>query len=139
MEGNRHYLLIDEAGRILAGWSDGPFPDRDTSGAVLLREDGGYQFRLFPGGEENPPLTDETGAHLWRYENGQVRAGTAGELAAERAEIEANTPPPAPTDAEKIAELESEKTLLEAQVSALSEQNDFQEELIVELANVVYA
>ena len=92
MEGNRHYLLIDEAGRILAGWSDGPFPDRDTSGAVLLREDGGYQFRLFPGGEENPPLTDETGAHLWRYENGQVRAGTAGELAAERAEIEANTP-----------------------------------------------
>lgn len=46
---------------------------------------------------------------------------------------------PAPTDAEKIAELEAEKTLLTARVSALSEQNDFQEELIVELANVVYA
>ena len=64
MEENKHYLLVDEAGRVLAGWSDGPFPDRDTSGAVLLREDGGYQFRLFPGGEENPPLTDETGALL---------------------------------------------------------------------------
>lgn len=46
---------------------------------------------------------------------------------------------PVPTDAEKIAELEAEKTLLAAQVAALSEQNDFQEELIVELANVVYA
>lgn len=30
-------------------------------------------------------------------------------------------------------------TLLEAQVAALSEQNNFQEELIVELATVVYA
>lgn len=112
MEGNKHYLLVDEAGRILAGWSDGPFPDRDISGAVLLREDGGYQFRLFPGGEENPPLTDETGAHLWRYEDGRVRASTAGELAAERAEIEANTPPPAPSDAEKIAELEAQMAAL---------------------------
>ena len=46
---------------------------------------------------------------------------------------------PVPTDAQRIAELESEKTLLAAQVAALSEQNDFQEELIVELANVVYA
>ena len=46
---------------------------------------------------------------------------------------------PVPTNAEKIAELEAEKTLLAAQVAALSGQNDFQEELIVELANVVYA
>ena len=46
---------------------------------------------------------------------------------------------PVPTDAQRIAELEAEKTILAAQVSALSEQNDFQEELIVELANVVYA
>ncbi len=139
MKGNRHYLLIDEAGRILAGWSDGPFPDRDTSEAVLLREDGGYQFRLFPGGEENPPLTDETGAHLWRYENGQVRAGTAGELAAERAEIEANTPPPAPTDAQRIAELAEENRVLKGQVAASQENAVILEECLVEMAGVVYA
>lgn len=36
-------------------------------------------------------------------------------------------------------EAEKENDLLKAQVAALSEQNDFQEELIVELANVVYA
>lgn len=36
-------------------------------------------------------------------------------------------------------QLQAENKTLKAQVSALSEQNDFQEELIVELANVVYA
>lgn len=41
--------------------------------------------------------------------------------------------------AERAAVLEGENTILKAQVSALSDQNDFQEELIVELANIVYA
>ena len=36
-------------------------------------------------------------------------------------------------------ELAAENKLLKQQVSALTDQNDFQEELIVELANVVYA
>ncbi len=97
MEGNKHYITVDETGRILSGWSDGPNPERSTTGAVLLREDGGYQFRLFEGGEENPCLTDETGAHRYRYENGAVRESTGVELAAERAELEANTPPAPPT------------------------------------------
>lgn len=52
-------------------------------------------------------------------------------------------PPPAPepeppTD-ERIAILEQENKLLTQRVNALSSQNDFQEELIVELANIVYA
>ena len=46
---------------------------------------------------------------------------------------------PKPTPAEQIAALEAENNLLRAQVSALSEQADFHEELIVELANEVYA
>jgi len=112
VEENKHYIVIDSIGRIVDGWSDGLYPQRNTTGAILLRENSGYQFRLFPGGEENPPLTDETGAHLWRYEDGKVRASTAGELAAERAEIEANTPPPAPSDAERIAELEAQMAAL---------------------------
>lgn len=48
-------------------------------------------------------------------------------------------PDPSPTTEEKIAALEQENKLLTQQVSALSDQNDFQEELIVELANIVYA
>ena len=45
-------------------------------------------------------------------------------------------PPKPPTD---IEVLQQENTLLKAQVGALSSQNDFHEELIVELANQVYA
>lgn len=40
---------------------------------------------------------------------------------------------------ERVETLEAENALLKQQVSALSDQNDFQEELIVELANIVYA
>ena len=38
-----------------------------------------------------------------------------------------------------VKETEEENKNLKAQIAALSDQNDFQEELIVELANVVYA
>ena len=46
---------------------------------------------------------------------------------------------PAPTPEDRIASLEEENHLLSQQVTALTDQNDFQEELIVELANIVYA
>lgn len=46
---------------------------------------------------------------------------------------------PAPTPEERISALEEENHLLSQQVTALTDQNDFQEELIVELAGVVYA
>ncbi len=46
---------------------------------------------------------------------------------------------PPMTPEERIASLEAENRRKDAQIAALSEQNDFHEELIVELANVVYA
>ena len=55
----------------------------------------------------------------------------------EGAEIGAEyRPPHVPTDVEL---LHAENKVLRAQVDALSEQNDFHEDLIVDLANVVYA
>ena len=48
-------------------------------------------------------------------------------------------PEPTPSTDKRIATLEQENKLLTQQVDALSSQNDFQEELIVELANIVYA
>lgn len=48
-------------------------------------------------------------------------------------------PDPAPTTEDRVAALEAENHLLNQQVAALTDQNDFQEELIVELAGVVYA
>ena len=57
---NRHYIELDDRGCITSGWSDGPAPHRDTSGAVCINDKGGYQFRLkFADGslsEENPAL-----------------------------------------------------------------------------------
>lgn len=43
------------------------------------------------------------------------------------------------TDKERVADLEATNKLLGNQVEALSAQNEFYEELIVELAEVVYA
>ena len=46
---------------------------------------------------------------------------------------------PAPVLPPSNEELAAENKRLKEQVAALSDQNDFQEELIVELANIVYA
>ena len=46
---------------------------------------------------------------------------------------------PEPTVEDQLVSLRAENKLLESRVSALTDQNDFQEELIVELAGVVYA
>ena len=48
-------------------------------------------------------------------------------------------PDPEPTDSERLAALEEENTLLKAQVSAQSDQMDFYEDCIAEMAAVVYA
>ena len=48
-------------------------------------------------------------------------------------------PDPSPTTEDRVAALESENKTLKAQVSAQSEQMDFYEECIAEMASVVYA
>lgn len=53
---------------------------------------------------------------------------------------EAYSPPPLPpTNGERLAALESENAMLKAQVSAQSDQMDFYEDCIAEMAAVVYA
>ena len=48
-------------------------------------------------------------------------------------------PYPEPTTEDRVAALESENKTLKAQISAQSEQMDFYEECIAEMASVVYA
>lgn len=84
---NKHYLTVVN-GRIIKGFSDAFKQPQNCD--ICINEQGGYQFRLFADGEENPPLTDMlTGCHLYHYEDGQVRKATEAELAAELAEIQA--------------------------------------------------
>jgi hypothetical protein len=46
---------------------------------------------------------------------------------------------PTPTMDERVTELEAENAMLKAQINAQSEQIDFYEDCIVEMAAVVYA
>lgn len=95
---NKHYITTDNQSRITDGWSDGPHPDRDTAEATCINEQGGYQFRLFPGGEENPPLYTKDGIPLYRWDGVQVLPRTEEEINTDRA----NIPAPHPSAQEQL-------------------------------------
>ncbi len=69
---NKHYIKLDKSNHIISGWSDGPHPEIDTTNAICINDQGGYQFRLFPDGEENPPLYNEDFLPLYKYEDGEI-------------------------------------------------------------------
>ncbi len=89
---NKHYILIDHRNRITNGWSDGPIPEKDTAGAICINDQGSYQFRLTPNGEENPPLYTMEGIPLYRWDGQTVQRRTDAEIAADTAALP--TPPP---------------------------------------------
>lgn len=95
---NKHYIMADGQSRIIDGWSDGPHRGRDTDNAVCINERGGYQFRLFPDGEENPPLLDMDGIPLYKWDDAQALPRTGEEIAADRAAL----PAPPPSEMERL-------------------------------------
>ncbi len=82
---NRHYITIDGQNRITDAWSDGPHPDRETAGAICINEQGGYQFRLTPGGEENPALYTMDGIPLYKWDGEKAVLRSDEEIEADRA------------------------------------------------------
>ena len=93
MSYNKHYITVDDQSRIVDGWSDGSHPERDTSEAVCINEQGGYQFRLAPDGEENPVLYDWDGMiPLYRWDGAKVIQRTPEEIEADRAAAYTLTP-----------------------------------------------
>lgn len=109
---NSHYIVVNACGHITDGWSDGPRPDKPTDGATLLRGDSGYQFRLYPSGAENQPLTTMNGTPLYRWDGAQVVERTEEEIAAEEA---ATVTPPTTEDLtlDLLAEHEERLCMLE--------------------------
>lgn len=95
---NRHYIKTDAQARIIDGWSDGLFPEKDMEGAVCINEKGGYQFRLSPGGEENPSLYTIDGIPLYKWDGQTVQPRTDAEIAADRAAL----PEPEPSPMEQL-------------------------------------
>ena len=102
---NRHYITTDAQDRITDGWSDGPHPNRDTANALCINEQGGYQFRLRPGGEENPPLRTMDGIPLYKWDGEQAVLRSEDEITADRAAIPA--PPHTPPAEERLDALEN--------------------------------
>ena len=92
---NKHYITVDERGRITAGFSDAFRQPTETD--ICINDLGGYQFRLFPNGEENPALHEENGVPLYRYKGGVIVERTAEDIAADISAI----PAPAPTEDER--------------------------------------
>ena len=102
---NRHYVTVDSSGRITEGWSDGPHPERDPAGAVCINDQGGYQFRLLPGGEENPVLYTEDSIPLYRWDGERVLRRTEEEIAADCALLP--IPKPVKSPEERLDALEA--------------------------------
>ena len=92
---NKHYITVDPVGRIINGFSDAFRQPSDTD--ICIDEQGGYQFRLSPDGEENPHLIEEHGIPLYKYNGGKISMREKWEIAAD---VEA-LPAPAPTENEK--------------------------------------
>ena len=95
---NKHYIRTRVDGAVIDCWSDGPNPDRDIADAICINEEGGYQFRLFPGGEENPALYTMDGVPLYHWDGQAVQRRTDEEIGADRA----YTPTPSPTAQEQL-------------------------------------
>ena len=76
----KHYIVADETGRILRGFSD-DF-EQPTGGAICINEDGGRHFEL--NGVINPPMTDYNGVSLYSFDGKKVVARTKLQLEADK-------------------------------------------------------
>ncbi|NCC05237.1 MAG: hypothetical protein EOM37_14660 [Proteobacteria bacterium] len=93
----KHYIITDEAGRILRGFSD-DFEQADAS-AICINEDGGRHFEL--NGVINPPMTDYNGVPLYCFDGKKIVARTQEELDADKPVIVH-----VPTIDERLAQVE---------------------------------
>lgn len=96
---NKHYIIVNEDGLITDAWSNGPYPGRDTTNAICINEQGGYQFALPETSEENPLLMlFPYRIYRFRYDatTGKITERPQSEIDAEIALI-----PPAPPSAQE--------------------------------------
>lgn len=119
-------VQTDDAGRVTAINSDA-FVRGD--GWTAIDEGEGDRYRHAQNNYLLEPLTDERGVYRYKLVDGLVVQRTQAEM---DADFDAR-PAPEPTAEEK------ERTLLKAQIQALSDRNDFVEDCMAEMAGIVYA
>ena len=119
-------VQTDEAGRVTAINSDA-FVSGD--GWTAIDEGEGDRYRHAQNNYLLKSLTDERGVYRYKLVDGLVAQRTQAEM---DADFDAR-PAPEPTAEEKG------RTLLKAQIQALSDRNDFLEDCVAEMAGIVYA
>lgn len=119
-------VRIDDAGRVTAINSDA-FVSGD--GWTAIDEGEGDRYRHAQNNYLLKPLTDERGVYRYKLVDGLVAQRTQAEM---DEDFDAR-PAPEPTAEER------ERTLLKAQIQALSDRNDFLEDCMAEMAGIVYA
>ena len=119
-------VQTDDTGRVTAINSDA-FVSGD--GWTQIDEGEGDRYRHAQNNYLIEPLTDERGVYRYKLVDGLVAQRTQAEM---DADFDAR-PAPEPTAEEK------ERTLLKAQIQALSDRNDFVEDCMAEMAGIVYA
>lgn len=95
---NRHFITVLPDKTIDNAWSDGPYPEKSTENAICINEKGGYQFRLAPDGEENPPIYTFDGIPLYKWTGEKIVPRTEEEIEADRSAI----PEPPPSELEQL-------------------------------------
>lgn len=119
-------VQTDDAGRVTAINSDA-FVSGD--GWTAIDEGEGDRYRHAQNNYLLEPLTDERGVYRYKLVDGKAVERTQAEMDADFDAL----PAPEPTAEEK------ERTLLKAQIQALSDRNDFLEDCMAEMAGIVYA
>jgi len=113
---NNHYIRINDHNHIIYGFSD--VFHRPESTDILITDKGGRHFRLFHDGEDNPPLFNDSGISLYKWNGTRISPRTKKELNADQP-----TPPPSmPTLSElyeRINEYENRLYNCELEIVAL--------------------
>lgn len=121
------YVQTNAEGHITAINSDAFLSDLDDW--TLIDAGYGDRYHHAQGNYLDKPLMDERGVYRYKLADGKAVERTQEEMDADYTA----RPAPEPTAEEK------EKTLLKAQIQALSERNDFLEDCVAEMAGIVYA
>ena len=122
-------VRVDDAGRVVEINSSAFITN--TDGWTEIDSGWGAKYHHAQGNYLSGPLTDARGVYRYKLADGAVVERT-------REEMDADWVAPEPA-ADPMAALQSENTLLRAQVQALSDRGEFLEDCIAEMAMVVYA
>lgn len=123
------YIRVDDAGRVLVINSSAFV--QDTEGWVQIDSGHGDRYHHAQGNYLPGPLVDERGVYRYKLEDGAIVERTQEEMDGDWA--------PMGTDQDPLESLQTENTLLRAQVQALADRGEFLEDCIAEMAMVVYA